>query len=213
MSTSIRERPWLEELYRTHRAAVWAYAARRVRPDEADDIVSEVFVTAWRSRERVPDEPLPWLYRTAANHVLHAQRGEARRGRLAARVGVEVDGPAGDPGASTAGAWGTVGAGIDSEVAERLDARARVHSMLATLSPDDAELLRLSAWEGLDPTAIAEVLDCSAGTARVRLHRARRRAERVLRRLDEQAEAASSTIAPTATREACPSATSGEGTA
>ena len=39
------------------------------------------------------------------------------------------------------------------------------------------EILRLWAWEQLEPSEIAVVLDISTVTARVRLHRARRRLE------------------------------------
>lgn len=193
MTTSPRDRAWLEGLYRTHRSAVWAYAARRIRADEADDIVSEVFVTAWRSRDSVPAEPadpLPWLYRTASNHVLHARRGEARRGRLAARAGeTEIAEGRGTPMRADAGA-GPNGLGVDAVVIDRLDAHQRVRSMLAALPADDAEILRLSTWEGLESPALGEVLGCSAAAARVRLHRARRRAQRILDRLDEQAATA-----------------------
>ncbi len=193
MTTTPRERAWLEALYRTYRPAIWAYAARRLRPDEADDIVSEVFATAWRSRESVPAEsadPLPWLYRVAANHVLHAQRGEARRGRLTERVGeTEIAQRRGAPPGSGARAEPN-GLGVDASVIDRLDAHERVRSMLAALPAADAEILRLSAWEGLESPALGEVLGCSAAAARVRLHRARRRAQRILDRLDEQAATA-----------------------
>ena len=57
---------WFEDLYRTHHPAVLRYAVRRVGPDDADDVVSEVFATAWRRRTAVGEPPLPWLYRAAA---------------------------------------------------------------------------------------------------------------------------------------------------
>jgi DNA-directed RNA polymerase specialized sigma24 family protein len=37
------------------------------------------------------------------------------------------------------------------------------------------EAILLIAWEGLEPTAAARVVGCSAAAFRVRLHRARRR--------------------------------------
>jgi RNA polymerase sigma-70 factor, ECF subfamily len=91
MTRSRRQRPpadgdpprgaaWFEQLFRDHHRDVLAYARRRV-PGDADDVVAEVFAVAWRRRDDVPPEPLPWLYRTAANHILHARRGDARRSR------------------------------------------------------------------------------------------------------------------------------------
>ena len=46
---------------------------------------------------------------------------------------------------------------------------------LDSLQPDDQEILRLAAWEELTSAQIAEVLGCSRGAAKVRLHRARQR--------------------------------------
>lgn len=43
------------------------------------------------------------------------------------------------------------------------------------LSPDDGELLRLHAWEGLSHRELAATFECSEGAVKVRLHRARRR--------------------------------------
>ena len=153
----MRDENWFETLYREHHAAVLSYARRR--GVEPDDLVAEVFTSAWRSRDRVPDAPLPWLLRTAHNHLLHEARGQARRARLVgrARARVEVER---DPA---------------EMVVERHDAQTAIGAALARLSATDQEVLRLTAWEQLDTAALAYVLDCSEVAARVRLHRATRR--------------------------------------
>jgi RNA polymerase sigma-70 factor (ECF subfamily) len=153
----VRDKDWFEALYREHHAAVLSYARRR--GVEPDDLVAEVFATAWRSRDRVPDAPLPWLLRTARNHLLHEARSQARRARLVGRVRarVEVEGDHADV------------------VAERRDAETAIAAALARLSVADQEVLRLAAWEQLDTPALAYVLECSEVAARVRLHRATRR--------------------------------------
>jgi RNA polymerase sigma-70 factor (ECF subfamily) len=161
-----RDETWFDQLYRAHHGAVLAYARRRV--DDADDVVAEVFAVAWRSRADVPDEPLPWLLRTAANHVLHSRRSSSRRSRLWSRA-VGQSGPAPDHA---------------DAVARQHDARATIIQALAGLAPADQEILRLTAWEELTPDEVAVVLSCSPGTARVRLHRARRRLESALAALD-----------------------------
>ena len=46
---------------------------------------------------------------------------------------------------------------------------------LDALRAEDAELLRLWAWEQLAPGEIATVLDITANAASIRLHRARER--------------------------------------
>jgi RNA polymerase sigma-70 factor (ECF subfamily) len=64
-------------------------------------------------------------------------------------------------------------------VDERLDAwaeRGRLRAALAVLTDSDRELLLLVGWEGLSQAEAATALGISPGAARVRLHRARKRA-------------------------------------
>jgi RNA polymerase sigma-70 factor (ECF subfamily) len=58
--------------------------------------------------------------------------------------------------------------------------RAAVRRMPAR----DREILRLIAWEGLNPGEAAKVLEISGPAARVRLHRARARLRRELAHMD-----------------------------
>ena len=123
---------WLESLFKLYSKRVRAFAIRRVGPDAADDVVSEVFGIAWKRRRNVPEPALPWLLRTAHHVVSHERRGLSRRLNL------------------------------------------------SELSSTDAEILRLTAWEGLTPREIAVVLDLSDAAARTRLKRARQRAQQLL---------------------------------
>ena len=157
-----RDEAWFEELFRTHHTAVLGYARRR--GVEPDDLVAEVFVTAWRHRDRVPEAPLPWLLRTAHNHLLHEARAQGRRARLELRAPSSL-GTAED---------------LADDVAARTDAHVAITEALAKLSPADQEVLRLVAWEQLDTAAVAYVLECSEVAARVRLHRATRRLQQLV---------------------------------
>ena len=154
---------WFRELYVAHHANVLAFAQRRV-PDVADDVVSEVFGVAWRQRDQVPHSALPWLYATARHVVLHQQRSHARRQRLIDRLGRE---PQQTPSSTDQADTVTT-------------AQAQVRRMLARLPQADAEVLRLWAWEELDGADLAAALGCSPAAARVRLHRAKRRAAQLL---------------------------------
>ena len=163
--TSARDRAWIEQVFAAHHRAVLAYAHRRVGADDADEVLAEVFASAWQHRDKVPDPALPWLYRTASNHVLHAQRGHARRTRLhdrAASVAIPSS------------------ADHAEQVAGRVDAELAVGRALASLNEKDAEILRLTAWEQLTNDETAYVLGCTQTAARVRLLRARRRFEHAL---------------------------------
>ena len=142
------------ELFRRHHAAVMRYALRRVDASEADDLVAQTFLTVWRRLDQVPRNALPWLYGVARHAMLDGFRERERQGRLHGRLAAEAT---------------LVVAGVDS------DAAVDVRRALAQLADSDQELLRLSAWEDLRPAEIACVIGCSAATAAVRLHRARRR--------------------------------------
>ena len=161
---SVRDDRWFEDLFTRFHGPVRAYASRRA-PDDADDIVADVFAVAWRKRDGVPDNALPWLYAVAAREMLHTFRAHDRRDRLSARLQVTASLVHPDPA---------------EQIVGRLDAQAPVSRALALLSESDAEVLRLWAWEHLEPAEIALVLGISSVASRVRLHRARRRLESIL---------------------------------
>jgi len=145
-------------LFARHYPAVFRYAGRRLGREEAADAAAEAFTIAWRKIAHIPPEPetLPWLYGVARRVVANAERGRRRRERLAARA-----------------------AGETAEAAPHAEP-AGVLSALAGLRPDDREVLRLAAWQGLDPREMGLVLGCSPNAAAIRLHRARRRLEEAL---------------------------------
>lgn len=141
-----------ERLFAAAYPDVWRYARRRVPEADVDDVVAETFTVAWRRLDEVPeDRALPWLYRVAANTIANRLRSQRRHLRLVSRLQAEPP-----PAPAAEG---------DPEI---LDA-------LAALRPDDQEVLRLAAWEGLGPAEIAVVLGCSDNAAAVRLSRARAR--------------------------------------
>lgn len=145
-------------LWDTHAGRVLAYALRHTDRDNAQEVVSETFLVAWRRLADVPGDPLPWLLVVARNTVANQRRSGYRRALLHQEVSRlhEVAGPA--PGA-------------DELVADR----AQVLAALAALTATEREALLLVAWDGLSPTDAARVAGCSTSTFHVRLFRARRR--------------------------------------
>jgi len=133
------------------------FLARRTDPTTADDVLAETLLVCWRRVQDLPEEPLPWAYGVARNCLLNAQRSARRQDRVAARLAAEP-----------------VDAGPPED--------ASLHEALARLRPDDAELLRLWAWEQLTPAEIATVLDVTPNAASIRLHRARQRLKDQLRK-------------------------------
>ena len=126
-------------------------------------MLAETLLVCWRRLDDVPEEPLPWAYGVARNCLANATRGVRRQERLAARIAV-VDPPA----STTAGP----GEGDDPDLDEAIHA----------LREEDAELLRLWAWEQLTPAEIAAVLDVTPNAVSIRLHRARERLREELRK-------------------------------
>jgi len=161
-----RDARWFEAIFVEYGNKVLAYATRRC-PGDADDVVAEVFATAWKYRSNVPAEPLPWLYRTAAHQIQHSHRGRTRRAALASRS-ARMNEPERDP------------TDLADGVVAQVDRETAVARVMAGLPPRDREVLRLWAWEQLSTDEIAYVLVISSAAARVRLHRARRRAEALL---------------------------------
>lgn len=143
-------------LYRHAYRPLLAYSLRRYADRaEAEDIVSETFLVAWRRFDEVPlGVELPWLYGVARNVGRNRIRGHRRQDQLIDRLGVNYDAASADP--ASAGA-------------------VELREALATLSEDDQEVLRLVAWEGLSHAEVGVVLDCSANAVAIRMHRARGR--------------------------------------
>ncbi|GAA4941253.1 RNA polymerase sigma factor [Actinoplanes utahensis] len=130
--------------------AVRRYLARRTDPATADDVLSETLLICWRRLDEMPEEHLPWAYGVARNCLANAERGHRRQFRLLSRIS-RLDPPR---------------AVVDGPVPPEED-------LLKDLRAEDAELLRLWAWEDLTPAAIAVVLGITPNAASIRLHRAK----------------------------------------
>jgi len=149
-----RER--LDTLYRAHARAVYRCARTRLAPADAEDVVCEVFVVAWRRIGEVPDHELGWLLRVTRNVMANHLRAGSRRAALTRRVaGVS-------PAALPDHAGDVVG-------------RDAVRRVLGRLSEQDQEVIRLLLGEGLSIPELATALGCRPNTASVRARRARAR--------------------------------------
>lgn len=146
--------------YEQHAGAIGAYALRRTAASDAADVVADTFLVAWRRHEEMPDEPhtLPWLYGVARRVLANQRRSRDRRTRLHDRLRTEF-----------------VEFDMRSERVEDTEHFQRVASAMTTLSDDDAELLRLTAWEELTPTQLATAMELEPSAVRQRLRRARQR--------------------------------------
>ncbi|MEV0894759.1 sigma-70 family RNA polymerase sigma factor [Promicromonospora sp. NPDC050262] len=157
-----------EALVDEHARAVHRYARTRLSAAEAEDVVAEVFLIAWRKGE-IPDEPRSWLLAVARRVLANQVRADRRRAALADRA---VRHPA-PPGQD------------DARLVDELDL---LHRALALLRPADREVVELLAAAELSTGELARVLGCSATTAATRLYRARRRLRAAYRTVTEGQE-------------------------
>lgn len=135
--------------------ALRRYVVRRTDADSVDDVLSDTMLVLWRRLDDVPaDDPLPWCYGVARGCLANAHRASRRRERLSERLsGVRED-----------------------EAPDDTD----LHEALARLSEKDRELVRLWAWEQLQPHEIATVLGVTPNAVSIRLHRARKKLAELL---------------------------------
>lgn len=140
----------LRALYQRHRVRLYSMAARLTgNRSDAEDVVQETFVKAWRSLSAFRGEASfgTWLYRIALNlcRDLHRRRRP-----------IEPEVESATPPASTDGI-----------------ARRHLAQALSELSHGYREVLVLHDVMELNHSEIAEILGVDIGTSKSQLHKAR----------------------------------------
>jgi RNA polymerase sigma-70 factor (ECF subfamily) len=157
-SSSVRDPHWIPAPLRSRALRL----ARRYSADadEAEDIVQEALVRAWRRRETlIAEERLwPWLARIVANEAMRAHA--RRRWEAAPETAAER--------------------GSDDAMLTSLPQRLDLGRGLERIDPAARELLRLRYTLDLTQAEIAARLGLPEGTVKVRLHRARAQLRRNL---------------------------------
>ncbi len=162
---------------------------------DADDMVQETFVRAWRAKESLddPEAARPWLYRIGTNVCLDEL---ARRPKRAIPASA---GPAGDPHAPpvppSEEAWvepcpSTWLGAAPNDPAARIELKESVAlafiAALQLLTPPQRAVLLLRDVVGLTAEETAEALEMSVPAAKSALHRARVAVEERTRAPDEE---------------------------
>jgi RNA polymerase sigma factor (sigma-70 family) len=153
---------WIAQQFDMHAQAVFRLAFAQLRDaQDAQDVVQDTFVIAWRKRdsiELIDGSALPWLLTTARFTCLARLRGEVRRRTKT----VPPEWLREIPSPST-------------------DDEAAVDELLATLGPADRQVIELVLVEGLSYVETAERLGLSVSATGKRLQRARDRLRTQLR--------------------------------
>lgn len=141
------------------------YLRRRASLQDAEDLFSEVLTTIWRRIDDAPpDRALPWSYGIARRVLANHRRSGRRRLRLVERLASEP--PTHHP-----------------DVADD-HPDPELGQALRTLPDAYQEILRLWAWEQLEPREIAVVLGMTPNAASLRLSRGKKRLAAALARQD-----------------------------
>jgi len=139
-----------ERMYQRHARAIAAFALRRSPgAHDAEEVVAETFLIAWRRRGELHGDPLPWLY-GVARRVLAGRVRKAGRSPLELRLDVVAP--------------------PDSSLE-----RSELVAAVLRLPAQERDALLLTVWEGLDQRACAQALGCSRVAVALRLRRARAR--------------------------------------
>jgi RNA polymerase sigma-70 factor (ECF subfamily) len=155
----------------THRHALLRYALRRLDDrSDAEDLVAETFVVAWRRFDDIPprDQELFWLYGVAGRVLVNVLRGHQRSMRLEMRLALERERE------------------LDTQRynEEQLE---QLMWALSQVKPDERELLQLTYWERLSYREVGAVLGCTEKAAGIRISRARQHLRQLLNDTDATA--------------------------
>jgi len=175
----VADRAHFTDLTMEHMPALYSAALRMTRnPADAEDLVQETFLKAYRSFDRFEDGTnlKAWLYKILTNTFINSYRAAKRRPEKADVEDVEDlylyrrlgELRAGDAGRSA-----------EEEVLERItddEVKAAIESL-----PEAFRIAVLLAdVEGFSYKEIAEITDVPIGTVMSRIHRGRRALQKAL---------------------------------
>jgi RNA polymerase sigma factor (sigma-70 family) len=166
------------QLFDRYGTTIYAYCFRRTGDwAAAEDLMSLVFLEAWRKRASVElfnDSVLPWLYGVASNLLRNHRRALKRFREALEELSVTASEPR-----------------LVDDLAERLDDERHMRTILRDiggLPRADQEVFALCIWQEMSMAEAAAALGLPERTVRTRLFRARSR----LRALQKRREGSSS---------------------
>lgn len=157
-------------LFRHHASFIAAFLLRLgAHPDERDDLVQEVFMTAHRRGGFVDDgraKASTWLCSIAVKVLANHRRKASRRPQAAQSVGTtDVSEGQMVPQDATS---------LPDQRAEDRQSLSRAHAAMNALSPDLRAIFVLYELEGESCVDIADIVEIPVGTVYSRLHQARK---------------------------------------
>jgi RNA polymerase sigma-70 factor, ECF subfamily len=161
-----------DEVVKLYQDKVFGLAMRMLRNhDEAEDVAQEVFLSCYRNitNFRFESRFSTWIFRVTVNRVKNRWKYLQRRHDSKHE---SLDAPIGD-GEETLVSQLASPRPDPRQHAEGRQMAEILQQAIATLSEDYQEILALRFVQGLQYEEIADVLQCSLGTVKSRINRAR----------------------------------------
>ncbi|QEC45109.1 RNA polymerase sigma factor [Pseudobacter ginsenosidimutans] len=156
-----------ECLYRQHEHALFLLASRATKsPEQARDIVQEVFLKLWEKRnnlEHIQDIEA-WLYRVTGNKLIDHLRKTAADQRLKTALWNSTQAKNNEP----------------DQLLEARECNQQIHAAINQLAPQRQLIYRLNREEGMNYQAIADTLSISRHTVKNQISFALRSIQRFL---------------------------------
>ncbi len=166
-----------EAVHAEYHAPILGYLRRLTRDVSlAEELAQETFLRVSRNLSgfRGDAKLTTWLYRIATRVYLDHRRKEAVRSTVPEELPPELlVVPA--PGSAASG-----GPRLPDRLFEESEMGHCIREFVDRLPPDYRTAIVLRDLQGLTNPEIAEVLDCSLDTVKIRVHRARRQLRRLL---------------------------------
>lgn len=164
----------LRAMYDKHAPLVYTIALRMLRrPEEAEDLVSEVFWELWDKSSRYDQTraaPTTYLVTLARSRAIDRTRRKGSRMQLTVAA-VEDYAPQTD--------------GSPADDAELAEQRERVRDALSVLEPNHREAVEAAYYEGMSHTEIAAKLGKPLGTVKTYIRQGLIRLRDAMRRNDQ----------------------------
>lgn len=148
---------------RANQHDILAYLVRRVdNREDAADLFGDAYLTAWRKRRSMPADAegaRRWLFVIARNTLLNHYSSSRRKRAFTAALRDELR---------------TV------DAVDPTEQNLEVREAIASLAPEQAELVRLIHWEGFGVADAGAILGLGASTARSRYAAARAQLQALL---------------------------------
>jgi RNA polymerase sigma-70 factor (ECF subfamily) len=160
------EHPALAALFRAYQPLLLRYL-RGQGADVADDVASEVWIAVARHLARFVGDELGfrrWLFTIARRRLIEARRKQARQ-HATSTAPDQLDRPSPLAGQSDP----------EAIVVGHMSAREAVATVVAGLTPDQAEVVLLRVVAGFDVAEVAAIMGRTPTSVRVLCHRALRR--------------------------------------